>query len=122
MNIFWNCTLTKSSLYSEILTSQTLVFFNFGSSNQNLFPSPQSNTVSDKFTPDFSNQVSLHWRFEKPEGSKLPGGVDILLVASCYRKWDKLWPDQGCLALILRRLHCYLTRSIADVHVVLTVF
>ena len=22
-----------------------------------------------------------------------PGGVEILLVASCYRNWDKLWPD-----------------------------
>ena len=21
------------------------------------------------------------------------GGVEILLVASCYRNWDKLWPD-----------------------------
>jgi len=21
------------------------------------------------------------------------GGVEIFLVASCYRNWDKLWPD-----------------------------
>ena len=23
----------------------------------------------------------------------IQGGVEILLVASCYGKWDKLWPD-----------------------------
>jgi len=23
----------------------------------------------------------------------IQGGVEILLVTSCYRNWDKLWPD-----------------------------
>ena len=23
-----------------------------------------------------------------------PGKVEILLVASCYGNWDKLWPDE----------------------------
>ena len=23
----------------------------------------------------------------------IQGGLEILLVASCYRNWDKLWPD-----------------------------
>ena len=26
-----------------------------------------------------------------------PGGVEILLAASCYRKRDKLWPDEPWL-------------------------
>ena len=24
----------------------------------------------------------------------IQGGVEILLVAPCYRNWDKLWPDR----------------------------
>ena len=24
----------------------------------------------------------------------IKGGVEILLVASCYRNWDKFWPDR----------------------------
>ena len=32
--------------------------------------------------------VTLRW-------TSIPsrGGAEILLVASCYRNWDKLWPD-----------------------------
>ena len=28
----------------------------------------------------------------------IQGGVEIPLVASCYRNWDKLWPDRPQLA------------------------
>ena len=28
----------------------------------------------------------------------IQGGVEILLVTSCYRNWDKLWPDGPQLA------------------------
>ena len=38
---------------------------------------------------------------DNPAMDKHPiqGGVEILLVTSCYRNWDKLWPDGPQLAL-----------------------
>ena len=39
------------------------------------------------------------------------GGVEILLVSSCYRNWNECWPD-GLLGTLLRldfhRLSCHL--------------
>ena len=37
---------------------------------------------------------------DNPAMDKHPiqGGVEILLVTSCYRNWDKLWPDGPQLA------------------------
>jgi len=31
--------------------------------------------------------VTLQW-------TSIQGGVEIFLVISCYRNWDKLWPDK----------------------------
>ena len=40
-------------------------------------------------TSEFNAGVTLQW-------TSIPsrGGVEILLVASCYGKWDKLRPDE----------------------------
>ena len=35
------------------------------------------------------------------------GGVEILLDASCYRNWDKLWPDGPLGLWVDKSLSCY---------------
>lgn len=36
--------------------------------------------------------VTLRWTWRGGGGGE-GGGVEILVVASCHRNWDRLWPD-----------------------------
>ena len=39
-------------------------------------------------TDEFNAGVTLRWTL-----APYPGGVEIVLAASCYRNQEKLWPD-----------------------------
>ena len=58
--------------------------------------------------------VTLQWTSIWKRGG---GGVEILLVSSCYRNWNKLWPDFPMFVvffccLVVRMLYAMPTQAL----------